>query len=119
MPVDVDDLQVDLMSFSAHKIYGPKGIGALYVRRRAPMVRLEPLMDGGGQECGLRSGTLNVPGIVGFARALELCLEEMPTEPQRLCGLRDRLWQGLFAALPEVTLNGPALRRPTGDCRAI
>ena len=84
IPVDVERLQVDLMSFSAHKIYGPKGIGALYVRRRSPRVRLEPLIDGGGQEGGLRSGTLNVPGIVGFARALELCLDEMPSEPARL-----------------------------------
>jgi len=107
--VDVEQLQVDLMSFSAHKIYGPKGIGALYVRRRAPHVRLEPLIDGGGQEGGVRSGTLNVTGIVGFARALELCIEEMPVEQPRLCGLRDRIYEALVAALPGVTLNGPAL----------
>ncbi len=112
IPVDVNRLQVDLMSFSAHKIYGPKGVGALYVRRRAPHVRLEPILDGGGQEGGLRSGTLNVPGIVGFARAVELCLDEMSGEQQRLRGLRDRLYQGLCAALSEVTLNGPALTLP-------
>lgn len=112
IPVDVQRLQVDLMSFSAHKIYGPKGIGALYVRRRAPFVRLQPIIDGGGQEGGFRSGTLNVPGIVGFARALELCLEEMPAEQQRLGRLRDRLCGGLIGSLPEVTLNGPALALP-------
>jgi cysteine desulfurase len=112
IPVDVERLQVDLMSFSAHKIYGPKGVGALYVRRRAPYVRLEPIIDGGGQEAGLRSGTLNVPGIVGFARAVRLCREEMSTEQQRLRALRDRLYEGLAAALPEVALNGPALRPP-------
>ena len=72
IPVDVDRLQVDLLSFSAHKIYGPKGIGALFVRRRAPIVKLEPLIFGGGQENGFRSGTANVPGIVGFARALRI-----------------------------------------------
>ncbi len=109
IPVDVEQLQVDLMSFSAHKIYGPKGVGALYVRRRKPLVRLEPIIDGGGQENGLRSGTLNVPGIVGFAKALELCLEEMSDEQQRLQQLRDRLFAGLTDAIPGVTLNGPAL----------
>ena len=110
--VDVDQLGVDLMSFSAHKIYGPKGIGALYVRSRAPRVRLEPLVDGGGQERGLRSGTLNVPGIVGLARAMELCREEMSTEPLRLQGLRNRLYAGLAASLEGVSLNGPALEPP-------
>jgi cysteine desulfurase len=111
-PVDVDELQVDLLTFTAHKIYGPKGVGALYVRRQSPQVRLESLVDGGGQEAGLRSGTLNVPGIVAFARAVELCLEEAPAEPQRLCRLRDRLYEGLTAALSGVTLNGPALAPP-------
>jgi cysteine desulfurase len=112
MPVDAKQLQVDLMSFSAHKMYGPKGIGALYVRRGRPPVRLEPLIDGGGQEAGLRSGTLNTPGIVGFARALGLCLEELPTESARLRGLRDRLYAGLKAALSGVSFNGPSLALP-------
>jgi cysteine desulfurase len=107
IPVDVQRLQVDLMSLSAHKIYGPKGVGALYVRRRSPHVRLEPILDGGGQEGGLRSGALNVPGIVGFARALELCLEGMPEDQLRLRDLRDRLFAGLTATLPDLTLHGP------------
>jgi cysteine desulfurase len=109
--VDVDALQVDLMSFSAHKIYGPKGIGALFVRRRSPMVRLEPLVFGGGQENGMRSGTADVPGIVGFAKALELCVAEMPTEQARLAGLRNRLYAGLIERLPDITLNGPTLEQ--------
>ena len=112
IPVDVERLGVDLLSFCAHKIYGPKGIGALYVRRRDPTVRLEPLLDGGGHEGGLRSGTLNVPGIVGFARALELCQEEMPAEAQRLRSLRSRLYHGILAATTGVELNGPALEPP-------
>jgi cysteine desulfurase len=111
-PVDVDALGVDLMSFSAHKIYGPKGVGALYVRRRNPSVRLVPQIDGGGQEGSLRSGTLNVPGIVGFARALELCLAEMPDEAARLTALRWRLYQGLTGQLDGIALNGPALDEP-------
>jgi cysteine desulfurase len=112
IPVDVDRWNVDLMSFSAHKIYGPKGAGALFVRRRSPAVRLEPMIVGGGHEAGLRSGTLNVPGIVGLARALELCQAEMPVEAERLRALRDGLWTRLEAALPGVTLNGPALSPP-------
>lgn len=112
IPVGVDQLGVDLMSFSSHKIYGPKGIGALYVRSRGPRVRLEPLLYGGGHESGLRSGTVNVPGIVGFARALELCVEEMPAESERLRTLRDRLYEGFATTLSEVRLNGPALTPP-------
>jgi len=107
--VDVNSLQVDLMSFSAHKIYGPKGVGALYVRQGAPSVRLEPIVFGGGQERGLRSGTLNVPGIIGLAKAAELCLAEMSDEQPRLAGFRDRLYRGLTSAVSGVTLNGPAL----------
>lgn len=110
--VNVDELQVDLLSFSGHKIYGPKGIGALYVRRRSPNVRLEPLLDGGGQEGGLRSGTLNVPGIVGMASAVQLCLAEMAAETTRLRELRDRLYRGLTATISGVTLNGPGLEAP-------
>ncbi|HEY2759913.1 MAG TPA: aminotransferase class V-fold PLP-dependent enzyme [Pirellulales bacterium] len=112
VPVDVDALNVDLLSFSAHKIYGPKGIGALFVRRRAPIVKLEPQIYGGGQENGFRSGTANVPGIIGFARALELCVAEMPTEASRLAKLRNRLYQGLIDRLPGIQLNGPAIDAP-------
>ncbi|MGH7136854.1 MAG: cysteine desulfurase family protein [Pirellulales bacterium] len=112
MPIDVEQWNVDLMSFSAHKMYGPKGIGALYVRRRSPAVRLQSQIDGGGQEHHLRSGTLNVPGIVGFARALELCLDEMPAERTRLAELRNRLYAGLIERLTGVSLNGPSLDQP-------
>ncbi|MGE0759009.1 MAG: cysteine desulfurase family protein [Pirellulaceae bacterium] len=112
LPVEVEQLQVDLMSFSAHKIYGPKGCGALYVRRRNPQVRLEPLLDGGGQENGLRSGTLNVPGIVGFARAVALCHDEIPAEAARLSQLRHQLWHGLQSRVPDLELNGPAFHPP-------
>ena len=113
IPVDVADLGVDLMSFSAHKIYGPKGVGALYVRRRAPRVRLEPQLDGGGQERSLRAGTLNVSGIVGFGRALSLCLEEMQVESTRLWQLRQRLFDGLRREVDDLSLNGPALETPS------
>jgi cysteine desulfurase len=112
IPVDVEQLQVDLLSFSAHKIYGPKGVGGLYVRRRAPQVRLTSQIDGGGQEGGRRSGTLNVPGIVGCATALRLCIEEMEGESARLSKLRDRLFEGLTNSIDHVTLNGPALDQP-------
>jgi cysteine desulfurase len=107
--VDVHELGIDLMSFTAHKIYGPKGTGALWIRRSTPQVRLEPQIAGGGHEGGFRSGTLNVPGIVGFAKAIELCLAEMPTEQPRLAALRDRLFADLGSALDGVSLNGPAL----------
>jgi cysteine desulfurase len=112
MPVDVDDLQVDLLSLSAHKIYGPKGVGALYVRRRNPIVRLEPQIFGGGQEHGFRSGTLNVPGIVGFAKALALAVDELPDERVRLAALRQRLFDGLTRSASDVSLNGPAFDPP-------
>ncbi len=109
IPVDVALLGVDLLSFSAHKFYGPKGVGALYVRQGTDPVRLECQIAGGGHERGLRSGTLNVPGIVGLAHALDLCLAEMPSETIRLASLRNRLFEGLTSALEGVTLNGPAL----------
>jgi cysteine desulfurase len=110
--VDVAAWNVDLMSFTAHKIYGPKGTGALYIRRSTPAVRLASQIDGGGQEAGFRSGTLNVPGIVGFSRALELCIAEMPMESKRLSTLRRRLYEGLTSQLDGVALNGPSLERP-------
>jgi cysteine desulfurase len=115
IPVNVGALGVDLMSFTAHKIYGPKGIGALYVRRRDPIVRLEPQIAGGGQQEGRRSGTLNVPGIVGFAKALQLCVEELPEEMKRLAALRDALAGALFQRLDDVQLCGPALNERTAD----
>jgi cysteine desulfurase len=112
IPVDVTEFDVDLMSFSAHKIHGPKGIGALFVRRREPLVRLEPLFDGGGQEGGLRSGTLNVPGIVGFAAALTLSIAELSAESERLRRLRNQLFAELATRIDGVHLNGPALDDP-------
>ena len=115
IPVNVRQLDLDLVSFSAHKLYGPKGIGALIVRRRSPQLRLVPLIDGGGQEKGMRSGTLPVPLIVGFAQAIELCLDEMPAELPRLAALRQRLSTGLFERIPGCELNGPpfsAMRDP-------
>jgi cysteine desulfurase len=109
MPVDATALGVDLMSFTAHKIYGPKGVGALFVRRSSPHFKLDCQMLGGGHEGGLRSGTLNVPGIIGLAKALELCLAEQADEVNRLAELRNRLYRGLTERIPEMWLNGPAL----------
>jgi cysteine desulfurase len=111
VPVDVEALQVDFLSISAHKMYGPKGVGALYVRRRGAAERLEPLLDGGGHERGLRSGTLNVPGIVGLGQAAEVCRLELPSERERIRELRDRLAEGLFRNLPGVSVNGSRERR--------
>ena len=107
IPVDVQELGIDLLSFTAHKMYGPKGVGALYVRRSRPAVRLDPQITGGGQQEGLRSGTLNVSGIVGFARALELCVAEMPAEMTRLSALRASLWTQLQRRIDGVSLCGP------------
>src|SRR2546425_3156907 len=111
IPFNVNDLKVDMASMSAHKMYGPKGVGALYVRRRNPRVLLAPLIDGGGHERGMRSGTLNVPGIVGYGKAAELCQNEMAEESARLRGLRDRLKDGLFAKLDAVYINGSMVHR--------
>ena len=111
IPVDVQDMGIDLMSFSAHKIYGPKGIGALYVRKKGPRVRLSPQIDGGGHERGMRSGTLPVPLIVGFGKAVELCEQEMPAEAKRMAAMRDRLQAGIMNALEEVYLNGHPVHR--------
>ena len=105
IPVDVNADGIDLMAFSAHKLYGPKGIGALYVRRKGPRARLTAQMDGGGHERGMRSGTLNVPAIVGFGKACELCAAEMETDRQRIGPLRDKLEQGLLA-LEGAKVNG-------------
>ena len=112
MPIDLASLPVDLLSFSGHKLHGPKGVGALYVRRMSPPLRLEPLCDGGGQESGLRSGTLNVPGIVGLAAALTVCVEEMECETPRLRELRDELFRLLQVEVDGVRLNGPPLDEP-------
>jgi len=106
MPTNVKTDNVDLLSLSGHKIYGPKGVGALYVRRRRPRVRLIALQEGGGQERGFRSGTLNVSGIVGLGKACELCQQEMDTDCQRLATLRDKLESTLTNALDVVQING-------------
>src|SRR5437588_6985335 len=111
VPFNVNELKVDMASLSAHKMYGPKGVGALYVRRRNPRVLLAPIIDGGGHERGMRSGTLNVPGIVGFGKAAELCKQEMATESERLRGLRDYLNEKLHTQLDELYINGSVEHR--------
>jgi len=115
IPVDVEKMGIDLLSISAHKMYGPKGVGALYVRRRGPRVRLMAQMDGGGHERGMRSGTLNVPGIVGLGKACELCGEEMESETRRLIAMRDGLWNKLSSELDEIYLNGHPTQRLPGN----
>lgn len=113
IPVDVEAMSIDLLSMSAHKTYGPKGVGALYVRKLSPRVRLAEQMHGGGHERRMRSGTLNVPGIVGFGKALELAGTEMATEGKRLQVLRDELWMGLQVKIDDIELNGhPTQRLP-------
>ncbi len=106
VPIDVEEMGIDLLSLSGHKLHGPKGIGALYVRRKRPRVRCRPLFYGGGHENGLRSGTLNVPGIVGLGAACALAGEEMDEEGPRVAALRDRLWEGLSARLDGISRNG-------------
>lgn len=114
IPFNVEDLGVDLASFTAHKMYGPKGIGALYVRRRAPRVRLSAQIDGGGHERGFRSGTLNVTGIVGFGEAAALCQAEMAADAARLQALRDTMEARLLAEIPECQVNGNREHRLPG-----
>lgn len=111
MPTDVEKAQVDLLSFSGHKIYGPKGVGALYVRRRKPRVRLQALADGGGQERGFRSGTLNVTGIVGLGKACEIAASEMEMDAARLVQLRDRIEKAVTGQLDSCQVNGHPTRR--------
>ncbi len=115
LPVDVEAMGIDLMSFSGHKIYGPKGVGGLYVRSRNPRVRLTPQMDGGGHERGMRSGTLNVTGIVGFGKACEIAGELMTRETERILRMRERLNEKITSALDEVYLNGHPTRRLPGN----
>jgi cysteine desulfurase len=114
IPVDVEAMQVDLLSLTAHKIYGPKGVGALYVRSRNPRVRPEPLLDGGGHERGLRSGTLPVPSVVGFGKACALCRDDMAHEADRLAQLREQLYQRISSRLDQVFLNGHPTERLPG-----
>ncbi len=115
IPFDVQAMNVDIASLSAHKMYGPKGVGALYVRRRNPRVLLTPIIDGGGHERGMRSGTLNVPGIVGFGHAAALSMNELEEESRRLGALRDRLLARLREHLDEIYINGDMDRRIPGN----
>lgn len=115
IPFDVKELNVDIASLSAHKMYGPKGVGALYVRRRNPRVLLAPIIDGGGHERGMRSGTLNVPGIVGFGKAAEIARAELAEESARVFALRERLRTTLEKNLDEVYINGDLEKRVPGN----
>lgn len=114
IPLDVDDMNIDLLSISGHKVYGPMGIGALYVRRK-PRVRLVPLIHGGGQERAMRSGTLPTPLVVGLGKACELASKEMAAEAERLHGFQDRLFAGLKERIPEIFLNGDLVHRIPGN----
>jgi len=114
IPVNVTKDGIDLMAFTAHKMYGPKGVGALYVRRKNPRVKVTAQMDGGGHEHGMRSGTLNVPGIVGFGEACAIAQREMGMEAGRLTVLRDRMFTALKEKLPDIYLNGDLNRRIRG-----
>ncbi len=111
IPIDVEDMGIDLLSASGHKIYGPKGVGALYVRRKKPRVRCEPIVHGGGHERGMRSGTMNVPGIVGMGKAAELCVQNQAEEIAKITRMRNRLKDGLFNRLDEIFLNGHPTQR--------
>lgn len=111
VPIDVNAMGIDLLSISGHKIYGPKGVGALYIRRSNPRVRLSPIIHGGGHERGVRSGTLNVPGIVGLGKACEVALQDMATDKERITALREQLHKGICLSLDEVYLNGHPTER--------
>ena len=115
VPVNVEEMGIDLLSVTAHKMYGPKGVGALYVRTAKPRVKVVPLIDGGGHERGMRSGTLNVPGIVGLGKAGELARQEMGAEGERLIALRERLKAGLLAQLDDIRINGDPVKRLPGN----
>jgi cysteine desulfurase len=115
IPLDVEEMGIDLLSLTAHKLYGPKGIGALYVRKKDPRVRLEPQIDGGGHERGMRSGTLPVPMIVGLGTACDIAHREMPAESARTFQLRERLRTGIMGKLPESYLNGHPTERLPGN----
>jgi cysteine desulfurase len=115
IPLDVEKMGIDLLSLTAHKMYGPKGVGALYVRSSKPRVKITPLMDGGGHERGMRSGTLNVPGIVGLGRACEVSKAEMGAEGERLTALRERLKRALLDRLDDVCINGDPVKRLPGN----
>jgi len=114
IPFDVEKAKADLVSLTAHKMYGPKGVGALYVRRK-PRVRLTAMIDGGGHERGMRSGTLNVPGIVGFGKAAELALAEMPAESARILAMRERLRKGIQNRISDTFVNGSMEHRLPGN----
>ena len=115
IPINVEEMGIDLLSLTAHKMYGPKGVGALYVRSSRPRVKITALIDGGGHERGMRSGTLNVPGIVGLGTACELSQIEMSAEGERLTALRERLKRALLDQLEDVYINGDALKRLPGN----
>jgi cysteine desulfurase len=115
VPVDVNKQNIDVMSISAHKMYGPKGVGALYVRRKNPRVQISAIIDGGGHERGMRSGTLNVPGIAGLGKACAIATEEMPKEACHLAGLRNRLRDKIMGRLDEVYINGSMEHRLPGN----
>ncbi len=115
IPMDVEEMGIDLLSMTAHKMYGPKGVGALYVRRKDPRVRLDAMLDGGGHERGMRSGTLNVTGIVGMGMAAEICRKELHSESERLLKLRNRLHEGINSKLEDAYLNGHPIHRLPGN----
>ncbi|HLI79187.1 MAG TPA: aminotransferase class V-fold PLP-dependent enzyme, partial [Candidatus Binataceae bacterium] len=115
IPVDVEKDGIDLLAMSGHKIYGPKGVGALWVRSKGPRVRLTPIIDGGGHERGMRSGTLNVTGIVGFGKACEIAQHDMDEDNKKLLELRNKLQAGLFERLDEIYLNGHPTERLPGN----